>query len=283
MRINDTIPDFLQLFKTHPPVNLEGYYEKHAHVFKTYFGGYCNKTHEKLLSAKERYEVDSNKINKIYQMLPNIIDKVARKGESYFGFSLDKPIHLFVGLYASNAFVDHQAQMYLAIEKLPEEQELLEIIVTHEMIHSYHYHILGRGGIDWRAIDWQDVRNSIYLEGVATYLSKKLVPGHPISSYFSYDYNGDEWLTFCKNHLREIANALLKDLRSQRSNLAREWLKLSGGEHFGYSRLGYFLGTEFVNRLCKELSEDEVLKLLATDKVSIRMDEWIREVVEKNT
>lgn len=75
---------------------------------------------------------------------------------------------------------------------MPLDSELLEIIIAYEMIHSYHYHILGYAGIDWRSIDWLDARNSIYLKGVATYLSQKLVPVHPQSVYFSYDRSGEE-------------------------------------------------------------------------------------------
>lgn len=66
-------------------------------------------------------------------------------------------------------------------------------------------------------------------------------------------------------------------------HLEREWLSLSGGEHFGYSRLGYFLGTEFVVSLCKRVPEANVLRLLAKDEVSTEMDYWLKELVEKGT
>lgn len=264
-------------------LNLDDYYETYSNIFQTYFGGYCKKTNEKLSAAKERYVEDINRMEEIRQVLPSIVEKVAAKGQSYFGFSLDIPIHLFVGLYASNAFVDHQAHMYLAIEKLPVDKELLEIIITHEMIHSYHYHVLGYEGIDWNAINWQDARNSMYLEGVATYLSQKLVPGHPKSRYFSYDYDGEKWLSYCKSNREKIASTLLNDLKRQTKNLEREWLRLSGGEHFGYNRLGYFLGTEFVTSLCKRIPEAKVLRLLASDEVSTEMDYWLKELVEKGT
>lgn len=279
MKVNNTLVDFFQFQKSGTSFDPNEYHRMNPDIFKTYFSGYCKKTDEKLFTAKERYFNDYSRIEKINEILPEVIEKVATKGESYFGFSLDVSIHIFVGLYASNAFVDHRAEIYLAVEKLPLDSELLEIIIAHEMVHSYHYHILGRGGIEWKAIDWLDARNSVYLEGVATYFSQKLVQGHPQSVYYSYDRSGEEWLTFCNNNYSKIASAFLADAEGHSNNMEREWLRLSGGEHFGYNRLGYFLGTLFVSDLCKELPESKVLELLAEDRVSMEMNHWLQKLV----
>ncbi|WP_100013064.1 aminopeptidase [Lentibacillus sediminis] len=216
-------------------------------------------------------------MKEVAAVLPGVIEELSEKGESYFGFSLPVSAHIFTGLYASNAFVDHQMEMYFAIEKLSQDPSLLRVIVAHEMIHSYHYHLLGHAGIDWQAIDWSDVRNSLYLEGVATYLSEKLVPGHPQHVYFSYEDEGEDWLDFCKQNHKKIAAAFLADLDSENVNMEKEWLRLSGGQHFGYNRLGYYLGTTLVRDLLEELQEEEMLKMLAEKDVAGEVDRWLRQ------
>lgn len=251
----------------------------YTELFKTYFNGYCKKTPKKITSATERYADDASNLKKVTALLPDIIKKFATTAASYFVFSIDITAHIFVGLYAPNAFVDHRADIYFAVEKLLPDPDLLEVIVTHEFIHSYHYHLLGRAGIDWEAIDWSDVRNSMYLEGVATYLSQKLVPGHTQSVYFSYNLGGEDWLSFCQRHQPQIGAAFLADLAKQPQAMEKGWFRLSGGQRFGYSRVGYFLGTAFVAGLCKELPVAEVLTLLADNRVSEKADDWLRGIV----
>ncbi|MEN1970176.1 aminopeptidase [Lentibacillus sp. N15] len=278
MKVNDTTKDFFRLYEADLPFDLHEYHKLYPSIFSTYFNGYCKKTSERLLVAKKRYFEDYSRLKKVNRLLPSVIDKVVTKGESFFGFSLNVPAHILVGLYASNAFVDHQTEVYFAIEKLQPDPELLEIIVAHEIIHSYHYHILDRAGINWNIIDWSDVRNSMYLEGIATYFSQKLVPGYPQSYYFSYDKNGKDWLSYCQNHQLIIAEAFLADLDNQPNEMEREWFRLSGGQRLGYNRLGYFLGTAFVHNLCNKLSDHEIFTLLAQNKASIAVNKWFQKL-----
>lgn len=274
MKIDNATENFFRLIKSNDSLDLNDYHKEHPDIFNTYFNGYCKKTDVKMAKSIERYSEDYSRLEKVIKMLPHVIEKVAAKGERHFGFSINVPVHIFVGIYGSNAFVDHQAEIYLAVEKLPSDPGLLEIIVAHEMVHSYHYHLLGNAGIDWNSIDWLDARNSMYLEGVATSISEKLVPGYSKSVYFSYDEQGEEWLSFCHdNHLR-LADAFLIDFKNGSVNMEREWFRLSGGQQFGYSRIGYYLGTVFVTDLCRKLSEREILTLLAKGSVSKAVDCW---------
>lgn len=161
MHINDTTAYFLKLFEKDANFNLNEYHQRFPDVFKTYFNGYCKKSDERMETSFERYHADLKEIKRIRKMLPEVIKKVVERCQAYFGFSIDIPIHIFAGLYASNAFVDHHSAIYLAIEKLHADSVLLEVILTHEMVHSYHNHLLDQAGIDWLSINWDDVRNSI--------------------------------------------------------------------------------------------------------------------------
>lgn len=125
-------------------------------------------------------------------------------------------------------------------------------------------------------MNWKDCAASIYLEGVATYFSQKLVPGHKESVYFSYDEDGEEWLAYCKAHRSEIAQVFLKDMEEETEGMEKEWLRLSGGQRLRFNRLGYFLGTAFVQDLRGRFSESDVLLLLAQGDVSEEVERWLR-------
>ncbi|WP_051291617.1 hypothetical protein [Fictibacillus gelatini] len=54
----------------------------------------------------------------------------------------------------------------------------------------------------------------------------------------------------------------------------REWFRLSGGKHFGYNRLGYFIGNEYIktrNRSIKETMTFWVEESLQKD-----IQNWLR-------
>ncbi|HEU5139408.1 MAG TPA: aminopeptidase [Bacillales bacterium] len=277
MQIDNSAETFFELCESGFPFDLEDYHQAHPRIFDTYFNGYCRKTDDKVRSAVDRYSGDYERLKEVAALLPDAIQKAADKAESYFGFAIDVPVHIFVGVYASNAFVDHQAEIYLAVEKLDPDPELLQILIAHEMVHSYHYHVLDRAGIDWESVDWMSGQVSMYLEGVATYLSEQLIPGYPRGYYFSYDKNGADWLAFAENHLSEMAYAFEADLNDDSTNVLREWFRLSGGSRFGYSRLGYFLGTRFVSDLCLQMGEEQVLALLANGDVEEEVIKWINQ------
>ncbi|GGB34387.1 hypothetical protein GCM10011409_09830 [Lentibacillus populi] len=275
MEIENTVEKFLSSNK--PDLSsIRKYHLAHPKIFNTYFNGYCKKTTEKMKAAIYRYSEDYSRLQEIAKLLPGVIKNVAGKGKDYFGFSLDVPVHIFVGLYASNAFVDHKTEIYFAVEKLHQDPKLLEVIVAHEFVHSYHYHILGRAGIDWNAINWLDVRISMYLEGIATYFSEKLVPGNPKSVYFSYDEKGEDWFSFCQENYMKLVEAFKDELENGSVNMEQEWFRLSGGKQFGYSRLGYYLGTSFVRDLCKRLTASEALTLLANGDITNSVDNWFK-------
>lgn len=276
MQLNHTVQAFLNHFPYEQESQIENYHHLYPEVFETYFNGYCRKTDDKMTAAMDKYLDDLERIKAISRLMPGTIEDIKEITETYFGFPIDVPVHLFVGLYATNAFVDHRSHIYFALEQLTPDPGLLKVVTAHEFIHSYHYHILEKAGIEWSAVDWRSGCPSIYLEGVATFLSRKLVPGHHESVYYSYNRQGEDWLSFCKSHRSEIARILLRDLQQVSPSIDKEWLKMSGGSFFGFNRLGYFLGTEFVSNLFDQMTEVEMLHLLAGGDLKNKMMEWLR-------
>lgn len=81
----------------------------------------------------------------------------------------------------------------------------------------------------------------MYREGVATYLSKQIVKDLNESVYYSYDDDGERWLQYCIENEEQIKKRFLKDyIEGWTFEKEKEWFRLSGGQYFGYNRLGYF-------------------------------------------
>src|SRR5699024_10388420 len=107
MQINNTTGDFFKLYQSDSEFDIETYQHLHPEIFHTYFKGYCKKTPEKIQAATDNYTADYNKLKKVAALLPDVIQKAERRMKAYFGFHIDACVHIFTGIYASNAFVDH--------------------------------------------------------------------------------------------------------------------------------------------------------------------------------
>jgi hypothetical protein len=268
MKIMDTTHTFLQLRDESDSFDLHAlnrYYATYPKVFGEYFQYHCPRTEERLTQALERYDSRLNDILDVVDVLPNVIEEVMQELAEYFGFDPDIEFYLLIGGFGSNAFVNRKikANVYFAAEKLSSNPDHLRIIVAHELGHIYHNLLLDQANIDWSALVWEEGTTSLYREGMATYLSQQTVPGEPEAVYFQYDNSGEEWLSFCKQHKRDIAQAFLADARAWSMEKEREWFLLSGGKKFGHSRLGYYLGTEFVRYCVDRFGEKETCILWA--------------------
>lgn len=169
----------------------------------------------------------------------------------------------------------YKYSVFLAIEKLPSLEEYVKVIVAHEIAHIYHnYILLEQTETNWESIPLMNGITSMYLEGVATYISKRLVPDMPESVYYSYDDSGEDWFSFCRGNQKEIARAFLEISNWDIDGL-REWFRLSGGKIFGYTRLGYFLGTVFIEDKLKEIDEYKIYTLLADESFLSIGNQWL--------
>ena len=169
---------------------------------------------------------------------------------------------LIVGTFGSNAFVtrDNKREIYFAVEKLSAEVEHLKVIVAHEIGHVTHFSLATNQNMDWETVDWMNGLTTLYTEGVATYLSKKIVPDLNESVYFTYDDEGDSWVTCYEENKTEVKRRFLEDV-STGWDMAKEkeWFRLSGGNYFGHNRLGYLLGIDYVENLVNQLGEEKAL------------------------
>lgn len=168
-----------------------------------------------------------------------------------------------------------KGNVYFAVEKLSSEPEHLRVIVAHELGHIYHNLLLDQANIHWPSLVWDDGTTSLYREGIATYISQQTVPDLADAVYFHYNNSGDDWLAFCKQSKKEIASAFLADARKWTYGEEREWFRLSGGKQFGYNRLGYYLGMEFVHYCVDQYGEKETLILWAKEDLKEIALNWL--------
>ena len=265
MQIQNIIPDFLSTFeltKTFEIGQLETYLSKHPDIFEQYFPNHCPRTEERLNAAIEKYPAKVGEIRTISEYLPKIIEVMESEFNKKYNLALNLSYKLIVGTFGSNAFVtrNNKREIYFAVEKLSPEENHLKVIVAHELGHVAHFSFATNKGMDWTNVDWMNGLTTLYTEGAATYLSKKIVPGLNESVYYSYDDNGDPWLTCFKENKSKIKNRFLEDVLSGwNMEKEREWFRLSGGSYFGFNRLGYFLGTDYVENLVKKLGEEAAL------------------------
>ncbi|MEK3856300.1 hypothetical protein [Cytobacillus sp. FSL H8-0458] len=81
-------------------------------------------------------------------------------------------------------------------------------------------------------------------------------PGLTPSVYFSFDDDGDEWLTFAEFNQHDIKLEFANDFAIKQADaIFLEWFSICGGERFGYSRLGYYLGDLFFQSLIERNGE----------------------------
>ncbi len=56
----------------------------------------------------------------------------------------------------------------------------------------------------------------------------------------------------------------------------KEWFRLSGGRYFGYNRLGYFLGTSYMEDLVAHLDEEKALNFWCSQDLKSSVMNWLQ-------
>ena len=265
MLIQNIIPDFLALHESkeyHQIADLEVYIERHREVFEQYFPNHCPRTDKRLRAAIRQYPNKINDIRTISDQLPGIIEEVETDFSAMFQTDFKLGYKLIVGTFGSNAFVtpDNRREIYFAVEKLSSKTDHLKVIVAHEIGHVAHFSFATNKGMDWTTVDWMHGLTTLYTEGAATYLSKQVVPNLNASVYFTYDDDGDQWVTCYEKHKVEVKKRFLEDvIGGWDMTKEKEWFRLSGGSYFGYNRLGYLLGTDYIEQLVEGIGEEKAL------------------------
>ncbi|MCM3636421.1 aminopeptidase [Sporosarcina luteola] len=283
MHIENSIPVFLEFWESHeqPTLDdLESYLTEHAKIYEKYFPIHCPRTEERLSAALRKYEGKIGDIRSISASLPDVIQETDEKYEQVFGLGLELSFKLMVGTFGSNAFVtrDNRREIYFAVEKLSAERDHLKVITAHEIGHVTHFALASRAGIDWSTVDWGHGLTTLFTEGAATYLSKRIVPGLQEPVYLSFDDEGEPWVKCYEENKAEVKRRFLEDASGEWDMVKeKEWFRLSGGSYFGYNRIGYILGLDYVEQLVGRIGEDAALTYWHGNDVKADIVEWLKQ------
>ena len=277
IEIHSSTADFFYLYETNDSFSIEqlnSYYEKYPTVFNQYFQSHCPRTEERLLTAIAKYPAKYEQMKRVAKLLPSILNDVYEEMSNLLGIQPDLRVNILVGAFGSNAYVTHDGSLHFCIEAISDNLNHLKVLVAHEMAHAFHYELLYMKGFDFSKIKL-DGYASIYLEGVATYISEIVNQNLPKHIYLSFDDSGKEWINFFEDQYAEIILSLIEDLKVWSIKEEREWFRLSGGERYGYNRLGYLVGKQFINDIVKKNRLESTCTLWCENDIKLIIDEWL--------
>lgn len=280
MNIIDTVPYFLSEYK--PSVSfLREYYSKYPKIFQEYFSGHCKDTEERHLQSIEKYPVAFESIKQVHNNIESIIEEIVMAYQEQYSISFPIDVNFIVGGFGSNAYTYKQIipDITFALEKLSPELDYLRVIVAHEFGHCAQNIISDRAGMDWSTARWTEPLNWLYREGIATYLSKQIVPGLEPSIYLTYGNKDLEWTEeFDEKQIQQFKQAFLRDYEElDNTKLFFEWFSINGGEKFGHSRLAYLLGTKFVEDYIEQHGEQEAITAWMKPELMGKVKGWLHE------
>lgn len=261
MKIIDTVPYFTKNYT--PSIQfLRNYYNEYSSIFNEYFSYHCKDTEERHSQSICKYPQSMSAIKQVYQNIVPIILEITEEYNKLYRVAFPVDVNLIIGGFGSNAFTSRQIipNITFSLEKLSPDPIHLRAIVAHEFGHAAHNIISNDARMDWTKIQWTNPLTWLNQEGVAIHFSRRTVPNLKPSIYFSFDDEGDKWLDFCNRNNQEIKKAFANDLFTLTAELFfREWFSINGGNKFGFSRLGYFIGDLFFQNQIEKLGEHEAI------------------------
>ncbi|MFD1738739.1 hypothetical protein ACFSCX_19670 [Bacillus salitolerans] len=277
MNIIDTIPYFMEQYK--PSISfLREYYNEYPTIFKEYFTYHCKDTEERHLQSLAKYPDSLETINQVYENIIPIIHEIEEKYIQIYQITFPVEVNLIVGGYGSNAYTYRQIipNITFALEKLSPTPNHLRSIVAHEFGHATHNILSDKAGTDWQKILWMNPLVWLNQEGAATHFSRRIVNNLPASMYFSFNDEGDQWLSFAEKNKDEIKELFAKDFMSKTPvDLFKEWFSINGGKLFGHSRLAYFICDLFFQDQVKKLGERGAITAWKEEDFVDQVKQWL--------
>lgn len=195
---------------------------------------------KKLLNnAWDKYEENLSLIEK-WTPDETLVHKYLKEVKTLLG--CDQPINFvviyFVGGFENNPFVAPFDDKRLAL-CLPIESGDSDIYLVHELTHIVHSQTAQLTG-DWE----RTIASTILQEGLATQVSKFLIPGEPDESYIEHK---DGWFQSCKKYRLEIIKGITPFLNQASSEIVTKFTFGNGTTN--HEREAYFVGWEVVQSL----------------------------------
>ncbi|WP_188208235.1 hypothetical protein [Alkalibacillus aidingensis] len=177
---------------------------------------------------------------KDWQPDSNAIEQYLSEIKSLLGY--EQPINMmiiyFVGGFENNPFVAPYDEGRIAL-CLPIESEISSITLYHEITHIVHLKTANLTQA-WE----RTIASTIIQEGLATQVSKYMVPGKPDQDYIEHK---EGWLDSCQLKRKEILEGILPYLKDSSSETIIKFTFGAGSTNT--DREVYFAGWEIVRVL----------------------------------
>ncbi|CAM3066867.1 hypothetical protein FITA111629_01485 [Filibacter tadaridae] len=248
VEVMDLVPKFLNFYKL---ANKDGIEEdarwtmwKELYNFAAVPPGEEGQTVAKKLlnDAWDKYEQNLSVIEK-WTPDEGKIQTYLTKVKALLG--CDQPINFvviyFVGGFENNPFVAPFDKERLAL-CLPIENGDSDIYLVHELTHIVHSQTAQLTG-EWE----RTIASTILQEGLATQVSKFVVPGEPDELYIEHKKG---WFQSCKKHRSEIFTGITPFLNESSSEIVTKFTFGNGTTN--HEREAYFVGWEVVQSLLEK-------------------------------
>ncbi len=148
------------------------------------------------------------------------------------------------------------------------DEQQIYITLAHEMFHLYHFRFFQPGGGLYR---------SLWAEGLATYASAVVVPGHRRSTYLGFPV---EKMNHCYDLLPLLAGDLKKNLGRNDHRLKRIYFGAEPNETLVPPEAGYYVGLLILEKLAAQTPLNQ-LAMMPADKVMPLLAKELT-ILEKN-
>jgi len=149
------------------------------------------------------------------------------------------------------ATVNGKNVLAIGLERFGSVGTQFAITAAHELFHVFHFQSFRAAGGLYR---------SLWAEGLATYASSVLVPGHSLARYLGFPAAK---LRRCRKLLRKMAGELRRNLGSVDRRLRRAYLGAEPNRRGIPPEAGYFVGYLACKRLARRLSLVQLARLPA--------------------
>lgn len=238
--MRSTVPEYLQLLEVpegepRRAAWVDDYEAAHPAVFATYYRSWGN---------PDGRAAAADAVSQLAKVIPQREARarslVERAGQDLVEIGVldhpEIPVVLLVGGHTSNGWVadlEGVSSLFLALELLG-EPPVDDVLVVHEAAHFGH---LARSAAWWP----DTVAETLFSEGLAVALSRRLRPGLDDTAYLWFDDIHEAWVGECRSREDEIREIVLDGLERTDSDLVAQLFSAKPGSPLP-TRCGYWLG-----------------------------------------
>ncbi len=277
MRIIDTYLDMLELID-----KMNGSFD--LSLWEQYLNKTSDKLPDKILSDSNSYDYE-NEILPVLELFFNSKEKIELLHENFvlvtknlrdrcidvFGFDLDVDIIFYLGLCNGAGWAttfENRKVILLGAEKIIEldwcTQKHLYGLIYHELGHVWH-ETVRQSCSDVNIAEKAQLRQ-LYNEGIAMYCEQLLCDD---MCFYHQDTNC--WYDWCNKNKTMLFKEFLRRIDNDENvqDFFGDW-----NNYLGYSDIGYYLGTEFIQELAKENSLQD-LAVFNIDLIYVKFKAFI--------